>query len=62
MMEGNFWGRTITAAGACDDPSRYNGFGPFTPGFPLVPYDNIEALKNLFEKDKNICAVMLESI
>lgn len=27
---GNFWGRSITASGACDDPSRYNQFGPFT--------------------------------
>lgn len=62
MMEGNFWGRTITAAGACDDPSRYSGFGPFTPGFPLVPYDDINALKNLIENDPTICAVMLESI
>jgi len=40
-----FWGRSITASGACDDPSRYNDFGPFTPGFPLVDYDNIEALE-----------------
>jgi ornithine--oxo-acid transaminase len=33
MMEGNFWGRTITASGACDDPMRYTHFGPATPGF-----------------------------
>ena len=32
---GNFWGRSITASGACDDPSRYTDFGPFTAGFDL---------------------------
>ena len=62
MMEGNFWGRTITAAGACDDPSRYNGFGPFTPGFPLIPFDDIEAFRKMLEADKNVAAVMVEAI
>lgn len=61
-MEGNFWGRTITASGACDDPARYSQFGPFTPGFPLVPFDNISALKALLEKDNTICGVLLEPI
>lgn len=32
---GNFWGRSITASGACDDPARYTHFGPFTAGFEL---------------------------
>lgn len=40
VAKGNFWGRTITASGACDDPSRYTNFGPFTPGFELVPYND----------------------
>jgi ornithine--oxo-acid transaminase len=62
VMEGNFWGRTITASGACDDPTRYEGFGPHTPGFPLVPYDNIKAIKDKLEKDKNVAAILLESI
>lgn len=44
LAKNNFWGRSITASGACDDPKRYNGFGPFTPGFPLVEYNNIPAL------------------
>ena len=42
MSNNNFWGRSITASGGCDDPIRYERFGPFTPGFPLVDYDNIE--------------------
>ncbi len=49
VMEGNFWGRTITASGACDDPSRYDNFGPFTPGFPMVPFDDLAAIKKMFE-------------
>lgn len=40
VMEGNYWGKTITAAGACDDPQRYTHFGPFTAGFDLCPYNN----------------------
>jgi ornithine--oxo-acid transaminase len=63
MMEGNFWGRTITAAGACDDPTRYTGFGPFTPGFPLVLFNDINAIKDLFEREgKTIAGIMLEPI
>ena len=42
MANGCFWGRSITASGGCDDPVRYNNFGPFTPGFPLVDFNNIE--------------------
>ena len=62
VMEGNFWGRTITASGACDDPSRYDKFGPFTPGFPLVPFNDTNAIKKLFESNKNIAAILLEPI
>jgi ornithine--oxo-acid transaminase len=62
MANGNFWGRSITASGACDDPSRYNKFGPFTPGFPLVDYNDIPAVKKLFETNPNICGIMVEPI
>lgn len=63
VMEGNFWGRSITASGACDDPARYEGFGPFTPGFPLVPFNDLAAIKKKFEADgPNICAILLEPI
>lgn len=62
MAEGNFWGRTITAAGGSDDPIRYTGFGPFTPGFPLVEYDNVPKLEALVKKDKNVAAIMVEPI
>jgi ornithine--oxo-acid transaminase len=62
VMEGNFWGRTITASGACDDPSRYHQFGPFTPGFPMVPFNDTEAIRKMFESNKNITAILLEPI
>ena len=42
MANGCFWGRSITASGGCDDPVRYTNFGPFTPGFPLVDFNNVD--------------------
>lgn len=45
MAKGNFHGRTITLSGASDDPSRFQNFGPFTPGYTLVDYDNVEQIK-----------------
>ena len=62
MANGNFWGRSITASGACDDPSRYTNFGPFTPGFPLVNFNDLQAIKDLLENNPNMCAIMLEPI
>ena len=59
---GCFWGRSITASGACDDPQRYEKFGPFTPGFDIFKYNDIEDLKRRLEADKNICAVVIEPI
>ena len=59
---GNFWGRSITASGACDDPARYNDFGPFTDGFELFQYNDVEALRQKLEADPNICAVCIEPI
>ena len=62
MANGCFWGRSITASGGCDDPSRYNNFGPFTPGFPLVDYNNLPQLEAYLKSDPNCCGVMLEPI
>jgi ornithine--oxo-acid transaminase len=60
--KGCFWGRSIAAISGCDDPSRYAGFGPLAPGFPLVEYNNLEALKTTLENNPNIVAYMLEPI
>jgi len=62
MANENFWGRSITASGACNDPSRYTDFGPFTPGFPLVDYNNLEAIEKRLQSSPNAVGVYLEPI
>jgi ornithine--oxo-acid transaminase len=62
MANGCFWGWSITASGACDDPVRSKNFGPFTPGFPLVDFNNVTQIEQAFKANKNICAIMLEPI
>ncbi|MBI4124334.1 MAG: ornithine--oxo-acid transaminase [Deltaproteobacteria bacterium] len=42
---GNFHGRTTTIVGFSTEPSYQEGFGPFTPGFKIIPYNDVEALK-----------------
>jgi ornithine--oxo-acid transaminase len=61
FAEGNFWGRTISAISTSDDPSSYDRFGPFTPGFINVPYNNLESLEKAFQ-NKNVVAFMFEPI
>ncbi|MFH1754947.1 MAG: ornithine--oxo-acid transaminase, partial [Candidatus Latescibacterota bacterium] len=41
----NFHGRTTTIISFSTDPVAHNGFGPYTPGFKLIPYDNVAALE-----------------
>ena len=61
FAEGNFWGRTIAAISSSTDPSSYTNFGPFVPGFSLVPYNNLVALETAFENN-NVAGFMLEPI
>jgi len=61
FAKGNFWGRTLAAISSSDDPVSYEGFGPFMPGYDLVPYNNLVALENEL-KDPNVCAFMVEPI
>ncbi|MAW30375.1 MAG: ornithine--oxo-acid transaminase [Flavobacteriales bacterium] len=61
FAKGNFWGRTLAAISSSDDPLSYEGFGPYMPGYDLVPYDNLEALEKEF-KDPNVAAFMVEPI
>lgn len=61
FAEGNFWGRTMAAISSSTDPSSYKGFGPYMPGFGLVPYNDLTALEKAFQ-DKNVAAFMVEPI
>ena len=61
FVEGNFWGRTLGAISSSTDPSSTNGFGPFMPGYEIIPYNDIELLKDSLE-DQNVVAFMVEPI
>jgi len=61
FAEGNFWGRTLAAISSSTDPSSYKGFGPFMPGFGLVPYNDLAALEIVL-RDPNVAAFMVEPI
>lgn len=61
-MNGCFWGRSIAACSGSDDLSRYKNFGPLTPGFPLVDFNDVDAVENYLKSDPNCVAVMLEPI
>lgn len=63
FARGNFWGRTMSAISASTDPSAKKGFGPYMPGYDIVPYNDVAAVEKLFEeKGKSIAAIMLEPI
>lgn len=61
FAKGNFWGRTLAAISSSTDPSSYEGFGPYMPGYELVPYNDLEALEQQL-KDHNTAAFMVEPI
>ena len=61
FAEGNFWGRTLAAISSSTDPSSFKGFGPYMPGFGLVPYNDVVALEEAL-KDKEVAAFMVEPI
>lgn len=61
FANGNFWGRTISAVSTSDDPDSYGDFGPFTPGFELIPYNDLAALEKALE-DPNVAGFMVEPI
>ncbi|KAM7072666.1 ornithine aminotransferase, mitochondrial isoform 3-T4 [Molossus nigricans] len=58
---GNFWGRTLSAISSSTDPSSYEGFGPFMPGFELIPYNDLPALERALQ-DPNVAGFMVEPI
>ncbi|KAH8093003.1 ornithine-oxo-acid transaminase [Aureococcus anophagefferens] len=63
MATDNFWGRSIAALSSSSDPTCRGGFGPYAPGFELVPYDDLGALSALLDDiGHRTAAVFLEPI
>ena len=60
VAEGNFHGRTTTIVGFSTDPDSTSRFGPFTPGFVIVPYGDLEAVKKAI--NPNTCAIFMEPV
>ncbi|MDA9773769.1 ornithine--oxo-acid transaminase [Saprospiraceae bacterium] len=61
FASGNFHGRTLAVISASTDPSSTTGFGPYMPGYEVIPYNDIDALKNALN-DKNVAGFIVEPI
>ncbi len=61
VCEGNFHGRTTTIVSFSTDPTAKEGFGPFTPGFVTIPYNDLAALEKALE-DPNVAGFLVEPI
>ena len=61
MKNGNFHGRTITIVSLSNDPESYAGYGPFTPGFIKIPYNDIPALEKALQ-DPDVAGFLLDPI
>ncbi|MFN4300148.1 MAG: ornithine--oxo-acid transaminase [Thermaurantimonas sp.] len=62
FAENNFWGRTLAAISSSTDPESFTNFGPYMPGFKVIPYNNLEALEKELSSNPNIAAFMVEPI
>lgn len=62
VCENNFHGRTTTIVSFSVDRDAYGNYGPFTPGFIVVPYNNAEMLEKLLNENKNIAGFLMEPI
>lgn len=58
----NFWGRTLAAISTSNDPDARNDYGPYMPGFDVIPYNDVAALERELEKDPNVAGFMVEPI
>lgn len=61
VCENNFHGRTITVVSMSTDPDARKDYGPFTPGFVTIPYNDIDALEKALE-DPNVAGFLVEPI
>lgn len=61
VFEDNFHGRTSTVISFSSDPSSYSGFGPYMPGFDIIPYNDLDALLKALQ-NKDVSGVLMEPI
>lgn len=61
FAKNNFWGRTLAAVSSSTDPTAYNEYGPYMPGFELIEYNDLAALEKALE-DPNVAGFMVEPI
>jgi ornithine--oxo-acid transaminase len=61
FAENNFWGRTQAAISSSTDPSSFKGFGPYMPGYQIVPYNDLPAVEQALS-NPNVAAFMVEPI
>ncbi len=59
--DGNFHGRTISIISMSTDPDARNDYGPFTPGFIVIPYNDLDALSNAMQ-DPDVAGFLVEPI
>lgn len=61
FAQGNFWGRTLAAISSSTDPSSFKDFGPYMPGYEVIPYNDLDALEQAL-KDPHVAGFMVEPI
>jgi len=62
VCENNFHGRTTTIISFSVDSDAFNHYGPYTPGFIVIPYNDAEALEKILKENKNIAGFLVEPI
>ncbi|MDT0691861.1 ornithine--oxo-acid transaminase [Salegentibacter sp. F188] len=62
VCENNFHGRTTTIISFSNDEGARKNFGPYTPGFLKIPYDDVDALEKVLEENENIAGFLVEPI
>jgi ornithine--oxo-acid transaminase len=62
VCDGNFHGRTTTIISFSNDPDAKKNFGPYTPGFVMIPYDNTDALEQAIKNTPNVAGFLVEPI
>ena len=62
VVERNFHGRTTGIISFSTDPDSTKGFGPYMPGFKVIPYNDVEALEKALRDNPNTCGFLVEPI